>query len=122
MKGELVLGSERIDFDSTRIVSTSQGTVLFEVDEDAEIKKVETDGSDRIFVLVRGKSSASKTNVFALDRSGRTVWRAKDRPTDHDDELVDMRYQDPLLETWSWNLVYEYEGRSGALVRKEPNK
>jgi len=122
MNGELTFAGDRVEFDGNRIVSTSRGVVLFEAEPESEIKKVETNGKNRLFVLVRGRASASKTNVFAIDQTGKVVWRAKRQPSDYDDELVDMRYKEPLLEVWSWNLVYEFDGRSGELVRSEPNK
>lgn len=119
---QLKFAGRIVEFDERRIWLTGDKMVLFEADETTEVQKVETNGHDRIFVLVRGKHSQSETNVLALDRLGVVVWTAKLRPTDYDDELVDLRYREPLLETWSWNSVYQFDGRSGELVRKEANK
>ncbi|MDP3939721.1 MAG: hypothetical protein Q8R92_16515, partial [Deltaproteobacteria bacterium] len=104
------MAGKPIRFDMRHVWLPEEERVLFEADPEAEVKKVETNSQDRIFVLVRGRLSQSKTNVVAIDEQGTVVWKAKDRPTDFDDELVDFLYREPLLQTWSWNYVYEFDG------------
>ena len=118
----LRLAGKLVQFDIRQVWLPEEERVLFEADAEAEVKKVDTNGQDRIFVLVHGQASQSQTNVVAIDDQGTVMWKAKNRPTDFDDELVDFLYREPLLQTWSWNYVYEFDGRSGELVRKEANK
>ena len=117
-----VLGDISVEFDPCQVRLVGQRTAIFTAESGTEITKAETNGKDRVFVLVRGTECQSKTNVLALDAEGKVAWRAKSNPGTHDDELVDFKYSEPLLQAWSWNYVYEFEGRSGELVRKEANK
>jgi hypothetical protein len=98
------------------------GRPLYEAPPETEILKAEGDGQSRLFVLFRGKRSASKTNLVALDPTGGEVWKAKADPTEFDDELVGFKVKGAIVEVWSWNVVYTFECVTGKVLRQEPNK
>ncbi len=113
---------QELGFDRESIRPIVGGSPLYSATPDTEILKAESDGHSRLFVLIRGKRSASKTNLLALDPTGQEIWKAKADPTEYDDELVDFKVKDTIVEVWSWNVVYTFECVTGKLLKQDLNK
>lgn len=115
------LGRE-FGYDRTSVWPIGGGPSLYNAPPETEILKTESDGQSRLFVLIRGHRSASKTNLLALDQSGQEVWKAKAYPSDHDDELVDFKIKGGIVDVWSWNVVYTIDAATGRLLKQDLNK
>lgn len=119
---QVMVGGSTIEWASHGIRNLD-GTWLLDVGGEAMVTDVLSVGDHLVVVLLRGTASQEHSNVIALDAAtGREAWRVKKRPGSHDDELVGMEVDGYIVKTWSWNLVYQVDSRTGELVDVHPNR